>query len=190
MENKEKRYYGIVVRDMRFKGASNEPLSIPYGFLHPETDEQYEALKGKSDRALSDYIKSLADRKMENIQFLLPGCLNEQSKPFAKDNDDVHRGDLVSFVVRVGNNGMKQARFVKIERAFGADVSPFYAEPTIIEAAKELVKGTEAEKAVGILIDEFEDEYDDADEDDYEVEADKEYTDEDYAMLDDPDYYK
>ena len=179
MENNSKIYMGIVVRDFRFEHGTTKPLKYPYGFIHPEHEGEFELLKAKNTRELVNHINSV--RKEENIQFILPSCQVPASQEACKNNDDVKRGDLVTFTYHIGSNGFPQARDVKIVKAFGAGQTPFYAEPTLKETAKDLVKGTSVENAVGILIDEFEEEFDD--------EEGKEYSEEDLDLLDDQDNY-
>ena len=178
MENDNKIYKGIVVRDFRFVSNTN-----PYGFIHPEHEKEFELLKTKSTRELANYINYINDsKKEENIQFILRCCKDKKAQEFTHcDKDDnVKRGDLVTFTYHICNNGFPQARDIRLVKAYGAGQTPFYAEPTLKETTKDLVKGTSVENAVGILIDEFEEEFDD---------EEKEYSEEDLDLLDDQDNY-
>jgi len=188
MENNSKVYMGIVVRDFRFEHGTTKPLKYPYGFIHPEHEGEFELLKTKNTRELVNHINSV--KKEENIQFILPSCQVPASQEACKNNDDVKRGDLVSFTYHIGSNGFPQARDVKVVKAFGAGQTPFYAEPTLEEAAKELARGSSVENAVNILIDEFNKEHDDKfDDEEFDDEEEKEYSEEDFDRLDDQDNY-
>ena len=176
MENNNvKLYKGVVVRDFQFKRNSTEPLEYPYGFIHPLMDNLFDQLRSKDYREISNFIKTAVTAN--NIQFILPTCQVPAAQEACANNDNAQRGDLVTFTLHTGNNGFSQARDVKVVRKFGANPQIWYAEESIKEEGKRLVKGTAHEEAVNILFEELGD----------DIPEEEEYSDEEYDQLDDQD---
>jgi hypothetical protein len=133
MENKVLK--GIVVCAFKVVKGTNEPLKTPYGFIHPESDESFEALLNGA-KPIGAHIRSIA--KDENIQFVLRSCKLEAAQIACGNNDEVNKGDLVTFTYHTDSaNGFPQARDVKL-------VKPYWRPtPAEKEAQKKVDEGTE-----------------------------------------------
>ena len=126
---------GIVICAFKVVKGTDEPLKTPYGFIHPESDESFEALLAGT-KPIGAHIRSIA--KDENIQFVLRSCKLEAAQVACGNNDEVNKGDLVTFTFHTNcANGFPQARDVKL-------VKPYW-RPTFEEkeAQKEVDEGTE-----------------------------------------------
>lgn len=131
MENKVLK--GIVVCAFKVVKGTDEPLKTPYGFIHPESDESFEALLAGT-KPIGPHIHSIA--KDENIQFVLRSCKLEAAKIACGNNDEVNKGDLVTFTYHTDSaNGFPQARDVKLVKAYWR---PTPSEKAEIEAVDDV----------------------------------------------------
>lgn len=133
MENKVLK--GVVVCAFKVIKGTDKPLKTPYGFIHPESDDSFEALL-TGVKPIGPHIRSIS--REENIQFVLRSCQIPAAQIACGNNDEVNRGDLVTFTYHTDSaNGLPQARDVKL-------VKPYW-RPTFEEkeAQKEVDEGTE-----------------------------------------------